>query len=72
MHKNIFIVIWKKTISNGAKKSFFPNINIKYCAFHYKNPLEKSKNKLYFNEMENNNDVYIYYKYISNFSFYKP
>ncbi|KAG4090198.1 hypothetical protein H8356DRAFT_1343710 [Neocallimastix lanati (nom. inval.)] len=29
--------------------------------------IKKNKNKLCFNEMENNNDLYIYCKYISNF-----
>jgi len=36
---------------------------------HYKSELEKNKNKLCFNEVENNNDFYIQYKYISNFPF---
>jgi len=33
---------------------------------------KKNKNKLCFNERENNNDLYIYYKNISNFAFINP
>ncbi|OUM57389.1 hypothetical protein PIROE2DRAFT_17651 [Piromyces sp. E2] len=36
-------------ISNAAKK-VFPNINIKYCVWHYKRSLEKQKNELCYNE----------------------
>ena len=32
----------------NASKNFFPNINIKYCAFHYKSELEKNKKKKMF------------------------
>ncbi|ORX64802.1 hypothetical protein BCR32DRAFT_286851 [Anaeromyces robustus] len=42
-------------ISNAARK-IIPNLNIKYCVWHYKKSLEKQKNKLCFNEVDNNND----------------
>ena len=48
------------------KKKVFPNINIKYCVWHYKRSLEKQKN---YHEVKNNNDVYINYKAISNLPF---
>ncbi|KAG4093435.1 hypothetical protein H8356DRAFT_1428721 [Neocallimastix lanati (nom. inval.)] len=43
------------SISNAAKK-VFPNINIKYCVWHYKRSLEKQKNILCYHEVKNNND----------------
>ncbi|ORX61817.1 hypothetical protein BCR32DRAFT_251741 [Anaeromyces robustus] len=58
-------------ISNAARK-IIPNLNIKYCVWHYKKSLEKQKNKLCFNEVDNNNDVYVYYKAISNLPFINP
>ncbi|KAG4094163.1 hypothetical protein H8356DRAFT_1428114 [Neocallimastix lanati (nom. inval.)] len=56
---------FEQGISNATKK-VFPNINIKYCVWHYKRSLEKQKNILCYHEVKNNNDVYIYYKAISN------
>ncbi|ORX76414.1 hypothetical protein BCR32DRAFT_284173 [Anaeromyces robustus] len=58
-------------ISNAARK-IIPNLNIKYCVWHYKKSLEKQKNILCFNEVDNNNDVYVYYKAISNLPFINP
>ncbi|KAG4083393.1 hypothetical protein H8356DRAFT_1437012 [Neocallimastix lanati (nom. inval.)] len=59
-HKNIFAdgtfyAAPKFSISNAAKK-VFPNINIKYCVWHYKRSLEKQKNILCYHEVKNNND----------------
>ncbi len=62
---------FKRGISNAAKK-IFPNINIKYCIWHYKRSLEIKKNKLCYFEVENNNDIYVYYKFISNLPFINP
>ncbi|KAG4101832.1 hypothetical protein H8356DRAFT_1033897 [Neocallimastix lanati (nom. inval.)] len=62
---------FEQGISNAAKK-VFPNINIKYCVWHYKKSLEKQKNILCYHEVKNNNDVYIYYKAISNLPFINP
>ncbi|KAG4089038.1 hypothetical protein H8356DRAFT_1432268 [Neocallimastix lanati (nom. inval.)] len=62
---------FEQGISNAAKK-VFPNINIKYCIWHYKRSLEKQKNILCYHEVKNNNDVYIYYKAISNLPFINP
>ncbi|OUM58212.1 hypothetical protein PIROE2DRAFT_16586 [Piromyces sp. E2] len=58
-------------ISNAAKK-VFPNINIKYYFWHYKRSLEKQKNELCYNEVENNNNLKTYYKAILNFPFINP
>ncbi|KAG4086980.1 hypothetical protein H8356DRAFT_1434023 [Neocallimastix lanati (nom. inval.)] len=46
---------FEQGISNAAKK-VFPNINIKYCVWHYKRSLEKQKNILCYHEVKNNND----------------
>ncbi|KAG4102671.1 hypothetical protein H8356DRAFT_1420950 [Neocallimastix lanati (nom. inval.)] len=46
---------FEQGISNEAK-NFFPNINIKYCVWHYKRSLEKQKNILCYHEVKNNND----------------
>ncbi|KAG4105542.1 hypothetical protein H8356DRAFT_1405925 [Neocallimastix lanati (nom. inval.)] len=46
---------FEQGISNVAKK-VFPNINIKYCVWHYKRSLEKQKNILCYHEVKNNND----------------
>ncbi|ORX80794.1 hypothetical protein BCR32DRAFT_280238 [Anaeromyces robustus] len=40
---------FEQGISNVAKK-VFPEINIKYCVWHYKRSLEKQKNILCYNE----------------------
>ena len=49
-----------------------PIITIKYCVQHYKRSLEVQKNKLYYNEVENNNKIYLFYKAITNFPFINP
>ncbi|KAG4091472.1 hypothetical protein H8356DRAFT_1430325 [Neocallimastix lanati (nom. inval.)] len=46
---------FEQGISNAAKK-VFPNINIKYCVWHYKRSLEKQKNILCYHDVKNNND----------------
>ncbi|KAG4083592.1 hypothetical protein H8356DRAFT_1436850 [Neocallimastix lanati (nom. inval.)] len=46
---------FEQGISNAAKK-VFPDINIKYCVWHYKRSLEKQKNILCYHEVKNNND----------------
>ncbi|KAG4104615.1 hypothetical protein H8356DRAFT_1357683 [Neocallimastix lanati (nom. inval.)] len=45
-------------------KTIFPNTNIKYCIWHYK--------KLCYNEVKNDNNIFIYYKAISNLPFINP
>ncbi|KAG4097011.1 hypothetical protein H8356DRAFT_1425672 [Neocallimastix lanati (nom. inval.)] len=45
---------FEQGISNVAKK-VFPNINIKYCVWHYKRSLEKQKNILCYHEYNVNN-----------------
>ena len=62
---------FERGISNAAKK-VFPNINIRYCIWHYKRNLEVQKNKLCYNEVESDNDILIYYKTITNFPFINP
>jgi len=62
---------FERAISNAAEK-VFPNINIKYCIWHYKRALEAKFNKLINNEVECNINLYIDYKYISNFPFINP
>ena len=63
---------FEKGISNAAKK-VFPDINIKYCSCHYKRALEiKKKINYVVKEVENNTDLYIHYKFISNFLFINP
>ncbi|ORX78183.1 hypothetical protein BCR32DRAFT_282500 [Anaeromyces robustus] len=49
--------IFADAISNSSRK-IIPNLNIKYCVWHYKKSLEKQKNKLCFNEVDNNNDQF--------------
>ena len=60
---------FERGISKAAK-AVFPNTNIKYCIWHYKKSLEnkknKNKNKLCYNEVKNDNSIFIYYKAISN------
>ncbi|KAG4090219.1 hypothetical protein H8356DRAFT_1431413 [Neocallimastix lanati (nom. inval.)] len=46
---------FEQDISNASKK-VFPNIDIKYCVWHYKRSLEKQKNILCYHEVKNNND----------------
>jgi len=56
------------------QKTIFPNTNIKYCICHYKKSLEikKKKNKLCYNEVKYYNNIFIYYKVISNLPFIYP
>ena len=49
------------------QKNFFPYINIKYCVWYFKRSLKIQKNRFYSNEIDNNNNLYTYYKAISNF-----
>jgi len=51
-------------------ENIFPNINIKYCIWHYKRLLmTKKKNKLYYKEVKDHNILNTYYKVISNLYF---
>ncbi|ORX63572.1 hypothetical protein BCR32DRAFT_251513 [Anaeromyces robustus] len=59
---------FEKAISNAAEK-VFPNINIKYCIWHYKRALKNKFNKLCSKEVISNNDLNNDYKHISNFPF---
>ncbi|KAG4095568.1 hypothetical protein H8356DRAFT_1426886 [Neocallimastix lanati (nom. inval.)] len=61
-----------KKNANTSAKTIFPNTNIKYCIWHYKKSLEIKKNKLCYNEVKNNNNIFIYYKAISNLPFINP
>ena len=58
-------------ISNAAKK-IFPDINIRFCVWHFKRSLEKQKNKICYSEVDKNDDIYTYYKAISNLPFINP
>ena len=58
-------------ISNAAKK-IFPNIKIRFCVWHFKRSLEKQKNKICCSEVDKNDDIYTYYKAISNLPFINP
>ena len=49
---------FEKGISNAEEK-ILPNINIKYCIWHYKRALEFKKNELYYNEVKYNNNIYL-------------
>ncbi|KAG4097789.1 hypothetical protein H8356DRAFT_940396, partial [Neocallimastix lanati (nom. inval.)] len=62
---------FEKSISNASIK-IFHNITIKYCVWHYKRSLEVQKNKLCYNEVENNHKIYLLYKAITNFPFINP
>ncbi len=62
---------FEKAISNSAKK-IFPDINIKYCVWHYKRSLQIKKNKLCSDEIYENINIYTYYKFISNLPFINP
>ena len=45
----------------------FHNITIKYCVWHYKRSFEVQKNKLCYNEVENNHKIYLLYKLLQIF-----
>ena len=62
---------FEKGISK-AVKIIFPNINIKYCIWHYKRSLEIKKNELCYNEVKNDKKIFNYYKAISNLPFINP
>ncbi|KAG4088723.1 hypothetical protein H8356DRAFT_1361693 [Neocallimastix lanati (nom. inval.)] len=58
---------FEQGISNAAKK-VFPNINIKYCDWHYKRSLEKQKNILCYHEVKNNNDYNNFLQFLEYFN----
>ncbi|KAG4103918.1 hypothetical protein H8356DRAFT_1419868 [Neocallimastix lanati (nom. inval.)] len=58
---------FEQGISNAAKK-VFPNINIKYCVWHYKRSLEKQKNILCYHEVKNNNDYNNFQQFLEYFN----
>ena len=62
---------FKKGISKAAKK-IFPNINIKYCIWHFKRSLEIKKNEFCYIKVVSNYNIYVYYKFISNLPFVNP
>ena len=62
---------FERGISKAVKK-IFPNINIKYCIWHYKRLLEIKINELCYYEVKNDNNIFIYYKAISNLPFINP
>ena len=66
----IFIVTLKK--ANPMQKKIFPYINIKYFVWHFKRSLEIQKNGLCSNEIDNNYNLYTYYRTTSNFPFINP
>ena len=51
-------------------ENIFPNINVKYCVWHYKKFLMIKKNKLCYKEVDDHNNCY--YKAISNLCFINP
>ena len=69
--EKIFHCDFEIGISNAAE-NIFPNINIKYCIWHYKRLLMMKKNKLCYKEVEDNNILNYYYKAISNLCFINP
>ncbi|KAG4101450.1 hypothetical protein H8356DRAFT_1421884 [Neocallimastix lanati (nom. inval.)] len=66
--EKIFHCDFEKGISN-AVENIFPNINIKYCFWHYKRLLMTKKNKLCYKEVKDHNILNTYYKAISNLCF---
>ncbi len=69
IHPKYFHWDFEKGISNAVLK-IFPSVSMKYCIWHYKRSLEIHKKKICFNEVEENNELYIYYKAIIKFTFH--
>ena len=67
----IFHCDFERAISN-AVINIFPNANIKYCVFHYKNTLEKQLIKLCGNNILNNADICTHFNDIMNLPFINP
>ena len=62
---------FERAISNAAI-IVFPDINIRYCIWHYKRSLGLHKNKICYNEVNQNRDLYVYYNAILNLPFINP
>ena len=62
---------FEKAISNAFLKIFLAS-DIKYCIWNYKRALEIQKNKLCYNEVDEDNKVLINYKIITNLPFINP
>ena len=62
---------FERAISN-AEIIVFPDINIRYCIWHYKQSLRHHKNKICHNEVNHNRDLYVYYNDILNLPFINP
>ncbi|KAG4087812.1 hypothetical protein H8356DRAFT_1433280 [Neocallimastix lanati (nom. inval.)] len=67
--EKIFHCDFEKGISN-AVENIFPNINIKYCFWHYKRLLMTKKNKLCYKEVKDHN-ILNTYKAISNLYYFE-
>jgi len=50
----------------------FPNIEIKFCVWHFKKTLDNNKNRFCNAEMDADNDLFKEYKVISNLPFINP
>ncbi|ORY81110.1 hypothetical protein LY90DRAFT_500205 [Neocallimastix californiae] len=62
---------FERAISNTAI-IVFPDITIRYCIWHYKQSLRHHKNKICYNEVNHNRDLYVYYNAILNLPFINP
>ena len=68
--EKLFHCDFEKGITN-AVENVFPNMNIKYCVWHYKRLL-RNKKKICYKEVKDNNILKSYYKAISNLPFINP
>ena len=65
---NYIHVDFERAISNDIK-IIFPNIKIRCCICHYKRNQEIHKKEICKKDIHSNNEIYILYKYITNFPF---
>ncbi|KAG4105181.1 hypothetical protein H8356DRAFT_1366384 [Neocallimastix lanati (nom. inval.)] len=70
--KHIFNAVSQEMGISNASKKVFPNINIKYCVWHYKKSLENQKNILCYHEHLTNNASESYNSYLNNIFPNKP
>ena len=57
---------------NNAFKSVFPNTKIKYCLWHLERNLEINKYKICYKEVNENEDIFILYKFITKLPCIEP
>lgn len=59
------------TIGKGCK-NIYPEVNVKFCIWHFLGAFEINKNKIFLNDIKQNDLICILYKTLSNLYISEP